>query len=126
MRVITGKARGVQLKTPDGLTTRPTTDRVKEALFSIIQFDEFEAFGQFQFQIFLIIVGRQVACNCFDCNFFQFNDFFFSYVYCVVNFNVQSFVNDCSEYQFIGCVEEICIGKQLSSSFSSKFRGKSC
>ena len=39
MRVITGKARGVQLKTPDGLATRPTADRVKEALFSIIQFD---------------------------------------------------------------------------------------
>ena len=39
MRVITGKARGVALKTPDGMTTRPTTDRVKEALFSIIQFD---------------------------------------------------------------------------------------
>ena len=39
MRVITGKARGVQLKTPEGLQTRPTSDRVKEALFSIIQFD---------------------------------------------------------------------------------------
>jgi 16S rRNA (guanine(966)-N(2))-methyltransferase RsmD len=39
MRVITGKARGVVLKTPDGMTTRPTADRVKEALFSIIQFD---------------------------------------------------------------------------------------
>ena len=39
MRVITGKARGVQLKTPEGLQTRPTTDRVKEALFSIIQFE---------------------------------------------------------------------------------------
>jgi len=39
MRVITGKARGVALKTPDGMATRPTTDRVKEALFSIIQFD---------------------------------------------------------------------------------------
>lgn len=39
MRVITGKARGVQLKTPDGMTTRPTTDRVKEALFSIINFE---------------------------------------------------------------------------------------
>ena len=39
MRVITGKARGTVLKTPDGLQTRPTTDRVKEALFSIIQFD---------------------------------------------------------------------------------------
>ena len=39
MRVITGKARGVVLKTPEGLQTRPTSDRVKEALFSIIQFD---------------------------------------------------------------------------------------
>ncbi len=39
MRVITGKARGVALKTPEGLQTRPTADRVKEALFSVIQFD---------------------------------------------------------------------------------------
>ncbi len=39
MRVIAGKARGTQLKTPEGLKTRPTSDRVKEALFSIIQFD---------------------------------------------------------------------------------------
>lgn len=39
MRVITGKARGVQLKTPEGMLTRPTTDRVKEALFSIINFE---------------------------------------------------------------------------------------
>ena len=39
MRVITGKARGIQLKTPQGMLTRPTADRVKEALFSIIRFD---------------------------------------------------------------------------------------
>ena len=39
MRVITGRARGIQLKTPDGMLTRPTADRVKEALFSIIQFE---------------------------------------------------------------------------------------
>ena len=39
MRVITGSARGVQLKTPEGMVTRPTTDRVKEAMFSIIHFD---------------------------------------------------------------------------------------
>ena len=39
MRVITGKARGIQLKTPEGQLTRPTSDRVKEALFSIINFD---------------------------------------------------------------------------------------
>ena len=39
MRVISGKARGVQLKTPQGMLNRPTADRVKEAMFSIIQFD---------------------------------------------------------------------------------------
>ena len=39
MRVISGKARGVNLKTPAGTATRPTADRVKEAVFSIIQFD---------------------------------------------------------------------------------------
>ena len=39
MRVITGTARGVRLKTPEGLLTRPTSERVKEAVFSIIQFE---------------------------------------------------------------------------------------
>ncbi len=39
MRVITGTARGAVLKTPEGMATRPTAERVKEALFSIIQFD---------------------------------------------------------------------------------------
>lgn len=39
MRVITGTARGIPLKTPEGMVTRPTADRVKEAMFSIIHFD---------------------------------------------------------------------------------------
>ena len=39
MRVITGTARGRKLVTPQGLDTRPTSDMVKEALFSIIQFE---------------------------------------------------------------------------------------
>ena len=39
MRVITGSARGAKLKTLEGLETRPTSDRVKEAIFNIIQFD---------------------------------------------------------------------------------------
>ena len=36
MRIITGKARGLKLKTPTGFNTRPTSDRVKESLFSIL------------------------------------------------------------------------------------------
>ena len=39
MRVITGIARGKRLVTPDGSDVRPTSDKVKEALFSVIQFD---------------------------------------------------------------------------------------
>lgn len=39
MRVITGTARGHRLKTLEGNDVRPTTDRVKEAIFSVIQFD---------------------------------------------------------------------------------------
>jgi 16S rRNA (guanine(966)-N(2))-methyltransferase RsmD len=36
MRVIAGKARRTLLKTPEGLETRPTTDRTKETLFNIL------------------------------------------------------------------------------------------
>ena len=39
MRVITGSARGRRLRELEGLETRPTTGKVKEALFSVIQFD---------------------------------------------------------------------------------------
>lgn len=39
MRVITGSARGMTLKTLDGTDVRPTTDKVKEAVFSAIQFE---------------------------------------------------------------------------------------
>ena len=39
MRVITGKARGIVLRIPTGMATRPTADRVKEAIFNIIQFE---------------------------------------------------------------------------------------
>ena len=36
MRVIAGTCRGKKLAAPPGITTRPTSDRVKEALFSIL------------------------------------------------------------------------------------------
>ena len=39
MRVITGSARGRRLETLEGEDVRPTTDRVKEAIFSVIQFE---------------------------------------------------------------------------------------
>ena len=39
MRVITGKARGRMLETLKGNDVRPTTDKVKEAIFSAVQFE---------------------------------------------------------------------------------------
>ena len=36
MRIITGRAKGLKLKTPAGFSTRPTSDRIKESLFSIL------------------------------------------------------------------------------------------
>lgn len=39
MRVISGTARGTKLLSLEGLNTRPTLDRVKEALFNILQFE---------------------------------------------------------------------------------------
>ena len=39
MRVVSGTARGRRLKEPAGMDVRPTTDKVKESVFNIIQFD---------------------------------------------------------------------------------------
>ena len=39
MRVIAGTARSLPLKTPASMDTRPTTDRIKETLFNMIQMD---------------------------------------------------------------------------------------
>ncbi len=39
MRVIAGKARRILLDTPVGLATRPTTDRIKETLFNMINYE---------------------------------------------------------------------------------------
>ena len=39
MKIITGSAKGMNLETLDGEMTRPTSQRVKEAVFSMLQFD---------------------------------------------------------------------------------------
>lgn len=39
MRIISGRCRGTKLNTLEGENTRPTLDRVKEALFSKINFE---------------------------------------------------------------------------------------
>ena len=76
MRIITGSARGVRLETLPGDTTRPTSERTKEAIFSMLQFDMegrrvldlFAGSGQLglealsrgaAFAVFVIRVGRR-------------------------------------------------------------------
>lgn len=39
MRVISGSAKSLKLKCPEGMETRPTTDRIKETLFNMLQND---------------------------------------------------------------------------------------
>ncbi|MCL2036860.1 MAG: 16S rRNA (guanine(966)-N(2))-methyltransferase RsmD [Oscillospiraceae bacterium] len=39
MRVITGRAKGIPLKSLKGNDTRPTSDKIKETMFSAIQFE---------------------------------------------------------------------------------------
>ena len=39
MRIISGSARGRRLVSPEGFDVRPTTDKVKESMFNIIQFE---------------------------------------------------------------------------------------
>lgn len=83
MRVISGSAKGTKLKTPDGLLTRPTSDRVKEAVFSIVQFevqgsrflDLFGGSGQMAIEALsrgaasaVIVDGRREACKLIGDN----------------------------------------------------------
>ena len=39
LRIISGSKRGMILQTPEGLGTRPTSDRIKETLFNMISFE---------------------------------------------------------------------------------------
>ena len=43
MRIISGSKRGMLLETPEGMDTRPTSDRIKETLFNMISFDIYDS-----------------------------------------------------------------------------------
>lgn len=83
MRVIAGSAKGTRLKTPVGDLTRPTADRVKEAVFSILQFelegsrvlDLFAGTGQMGIEALsrgassaVFVDGRREACKLVEEN----------------------------------------------------------
>lgn len=71
MRIITGTARGTKLETPEGMLTRPTSERAKEAVFSSLQFnirgkrvlDLFAGSGQMGLEALSRGAGSAVFCD---------------------------------------------------------------
>ncbi len=109
MRVISGSARGTKLESLEGLSTRPTIDRVKEGIFSSIQFvvpgakilDLFAGSGQMGIEclsrgamkgVFVdsnkdavnVVIKNIKACNLFDKAR-------------VVNMTAQDYLNSCKD-----------------------------
>ena len=60
MRIIGGNSKGTKLYTLEGKNTRPTQDRVREALFNIIQFDIKDS-------VFLDLFSGSGACRNRSC-----------------------------------------------------------
>lgn len=83
MRIIAGTARSLPLKSVDGIDTRPTTDRIKETLFNIIQdaipgclfLDLFAGSGSIALEAVsrgakkaVLVEKNRKACNCIQSN----------------------------------------------------------
>ena len=85
MRIIAGKGRSLPLKTIEGIDTRPTTDRIKETLFNMLQYeiadcrflDLFAGSGQIGLEAEAVFVEsgkKAAACIQDNINFTKFND----------------------------------------------------
>ena len=92
MRVIAGTARSVPLVAPRGLDTRPTTDRIKETLFNILQN---EVNGAVFFDVFAAI---SIPFNCCGGNlkwvFTAFMNILSNAIICDYKFFFQIFNNE--------------------------------
>lgn len=97
MRVIAGIRKGLKLNAPDGMDTRPTTDRVKESVFNILQpyvprdrvLDLFAGSGGLGIEA--------LSRRCSHCTFVEHNRAAFS----VVRQNIKaSGFEDCSSLVF--------------------------
>ena len=83
MRIIAGTARSLPLKTIEGMDTRPTTDRIKETLFNMLQndvpgcyfLDLFAGSGQIGLEAVsrgaryaVFVENNKKACTCIEDN----------------------------------------------------------
>ena len=83
MRIIAGTARSLPLKTIEGMDTRPTTDRIKETLFNMLQndvpgsyfLDLFAGSGQIGLEAVsrgaryaVFVENNKKACACIEDN----------------------------------------------------------
>ena len=62
MRIIAGTARSLPLKTIEGLETRPTTDKIKETLFNMLQNDVPGCYFLDLFAIFCSSTSKDAGC----------------------------------------------------------------
>ncbi len=109
MRVISGIARSLPLVTPQGKDTRPTTDRIKETLFNMIQFqipdcvfyDFFSGSGGIGIEALsrgakmaFFVENNKEAFNCIKQNvaFCKFND-----VAHIINKDVRDSIHEINE-----------------------------
>ena len=104
MRIVSGIARGKKLTTPNGNSTRPTIDRVKEAVFSSLQFDIegrrildlFAGSGQ----LGLEALSRGAAsCDFVDSDFASIEVVKSNIENC--GFEETSFVNFCDSFSYL-------------------------
>ncbi|MEE1009663.1 MAG: 16S rRNA (guanine(966)-N(2))-methyltransferase RsmD [Agathobacter sp.] len=113
MRIIAGSARSLPLKTIEGLETRPTTDKIKETLFNMLQMnvpgcyflDLFAGSGQIglealsrgaQYAVFVENARKAVSCIEDNVNFTKFDK-----VSKIMNSDASSAVNMLSgKYKF--------------------------
>ena len=70
MRIIAGTARSLPLKTIEGMDTRPTTDRIKETLFNMLQNDVPGCYflDLFAGRYAVFVENNKKACACIEDN----------------------------------------------------------
>ena len=113
MRVIAGSARSLPLKTLEGMDTRPTTDRIKETLFNMIQseipgcrfLDLYAGSGAIAIEALsrgakeaVLVENSKAACACIRENLAAADAIFLSQFFPILPNSIFNFIN------FLHCI----------------------